>query len=141
MADQLSRRFRHVLVDEEQDPYVVQRAIVGEFGLSAAEFVVEYDAQSMHAFRHAKNCNTLEFPSYFPGWLVVRLAENSRSTAKIVALTNVFIAHNRNQIPKKLFTGRAAGEKPWLVVAEDPPNGRRPSWPSASLSTTRPESR
>ncbi len=120
VADQLRRRFRHVLVDEYQDTNVVQGAIVRELGLSAAVCVVGDDAQSIYAFRCAEIRNILEFPSHFPGCLVVRLEENYRSTPEILALANASIAHNRNQIPKKLFTRRAAGEKPWLVVAEDP---------------------
>ena len=109
------RRFKHVLVDEFQDTNLVQGRIVDLFAGESSICVVGDDAQSIYAFRFAEIENILSFPKKYPGCLVIRMEQNYRSTPEIVALADCSISFNRGQLPKKLYSCRRSGEKPWVV--------------------------
>jgi DNA helicase-2/ATP-dependent DNA helicase PcrA len=116
----LSRRHRHILVDEYQDTNALQAAIVR---LLASEhdnvMAVGDDAQSIYAFRGANFRNIMDFPDLFPGTRVITLEENYRSTQPILDLTNQIIAKAVERYSKTLFTRRGEGEEPLLIAAEN----------------------
>ena len=78
--------------------------------------VVGDDAQSIYAFRGAEVNNILNFCEEFKNKrgqkaALFKLEQNYRSTQTIVEAANSLIRHNRNQIPKEVFSRNAEGEK------------------------------
>ena len=112
--------YDHVLVDEYQDTNLLQARILrGMCGAHRRITVVGDDAQSIYAFRGAHFRNILDFPRQFPGTTMVTLAQNYRSTAPILALSNIVISRAEERFTKELYTRREGGEPPWLVTAKD----------------------
>jgi DNA helicase-2/ATP-dependent DNA helicase PcrA len=106
-----SQRFEHVLVDEFQDTNVLQVTFIEHLaGHHHNLFVVGDDDQSIYGWRGARVENILEFESRFHGTQVVRLEQNYRSTAPILAAANHVIAHNRGRKGKNLWTARPGGD-------------------------------
>ncbi len=121
LAEQVRRRFDHVLVDEYQDTNRLQAEIL--LGLKPSGVgltVVGDDAQSIYSFRAASVRNILDFPAQFePPARVVTLEQNYRSTPPILHAANAVIAQARDQYSKQLFSRRAVRDKPVIVTAED----------------------
>ena len=69
------------------------------------------DSQSIYSFRGANIDNILNYQRQFQGTLLFKLEQNYRSTQTIVEAANSLIKHNRNQIPKDVFSENAKGEK------------------------------
>ena len=69
------------------------------------------DSQSIYSFRGANIDNILNFQRQFQGTRLFKLEQNYRSTQTIVEAANSLIKHNRNQIPKDVFSENAKGEK------------------------------
>lgn len=65
--------------------------------------------QAIYAWRGADISNILDFESCYPGARVVRLGENFRSTAPILAAADRLIRHNVRRKHKDLFTSRPGG--------------------------------
>jgi len=106
-----AERFHHVLVDEFQDTNTLQMTFIEHLsGQHHNLFVVGDDDQSIYGWRGARIENILEFESRFPGTGVVRLEQNYRSTAPILAAANHVIAHNRGRKGKNLWTSKPGGE-------------------------------
>jgi DNA helicase-2/ATP-dependent DNA helicase PcrA len=104
-------RFEHVLVDEFQDTNTLQMTFIEHLaGRHGNLFVVGDDDQSIYGWRGARIENILEFEGRFPGTSVVRLEQNYRSTAPILAAANHVIAQNRGRKGKNLWTAQAGGE-------------------------------
>jgi ATP-dependent DNA helicase UvrD/PcrA len=120
-------RFRHVMVDEFQDTngiqYSLARLIVeGDHALlhahkpedfwAARSFcVVGDESQSIYAFRGSDFNIILNFERDFPGTKVIKLEDNYRSTARILAAANKVIANNTQRFDKVLRANTAEGEK------------------------------
>ena len=119
VRDQYRRRFKHVLVDEFQDTNVIQARIIDLFAGAASICVVGDDAQSIYAFRYADIGNILSFPDRYSICQVVRMEQNYRSTPEIVELANQSICHNRQQLPKELFSTNPPGDKPAVAKVFD----------------------
>jgi len=118
---ELSRRFRHILVDEYQDTNRLQADIVeAMLGPERNLTVVGDDAQSIYRFRGADYANILEFPRRHPDCTVFRLELNYRSVPPILELANASIAHNREQFPKALRPVRSGEQRPYDVAAPSP---------------------
>ena len=106
-----TERFEHVLVDEFQDTNTLQMTFIEHLvGRHRNLFVVGDDDQSIYGWRGARIENILEFESRFAATQVVRLEQNYRSTAPILAAANHVIAHNRGRKGKNLWTSRAGGD-------------------------------
>ncbi|WP_208248875.1 ATP-dependent helicase [Rhizobium sp. T1470] len=121
IADDIGRRFDHVLVDEYQDTNRLQASILlalkpGGQGLT----VVGDDAQSIYSFRAATVRNILDFPAAFsPAANIVTLDRNYRSTQPILAAANAVIDLGSERFTKNLWTERQSAQRPRLVTVRD----------------------
>jgi DNA helicase-2/ATP-dependent DNA helicase PcrA len=119
---EISRRWQHILVDEYQDTNYLQARMLR---LLASEhdnvMAVGDDSQSIYSFRGADFRNIIEFPTLFPGARIIKLEENYRSTAPILAVTNSIIERATVGYPKRLYTRKNGGPLP---LAARPPTER-----------------
>ncbi len=111
------KRFKYILVDEYQDTNSAQyRWLTLLTGTRRNIACVGDDDQSIYSWRGAEVANILRFEKDFPGATVIKLEQNYRSTAPILAAANGLIAHNKGRIGKALFTGNTAGGAPVKVI-------------------------
>jgi DNA helicase-2/ATP-dependent DNA helicase PcrA len=115
-------RYRHVLVDEYQDTnraqMVLLRLLAGEHQNLC---VVGDDDQAIYGWRGADVKNILAFDEHFPGAVIVKLEQNYRSRAPVLAVANAVIAKRTDAKHKKvLFTDRAGGSIVKAAVASTP---------------------
>jgi DNA helicase-2/ATP-dependent DNA helicase PcrA len=122
LAEDVGKRFDHILVDEYQDTNRLQASILmslapGGRGLT----VVGDDAQSIYSFRAATIRNILDFPQEFSPKPadVITLDRNYRSTQPILAAANAVIELARERYTKNLWTDRASEQRPMLVTVKD----------------------
>ncbi|MGE3249694.1 MAG: ATP-dependent helicase [Hyphomonadaceae bacterium] len=121
LAQEVSQRFDHVLVDEYQDTNKLQSRILLALKPSGRGLtVVGDDVQSIYGFRAATVRNILDFPKQFsPEARIVTLEENYRSTAPILVASNSVIDLAAERFTKNLRTTRSDGQKPRLVTVRD----------------------
>ncbi len=121
LAARIGGRFDHVLVDELQDINRLQGDILHALAAQGCKLTaVGDDAQSIYAFRGADLRQILDFPQRFtPPAQVVTLECNYRSTPQILAASNAVIGLADERLPKQLWTDRAAGCPPRLIVVDD----------------------
>src|SRR4051794_12066662 len=109
VRERLSRRFRHVLVDEYQDTNFAQgmllRLLVEEHKNVT---VVGDDDQAIYRFRGASQKNLRDFEREFPKVTVVRLERNYRSGRRILDAAHAVVEPAPGRIDKRL-TGRQGG--------------------------------
>ncbi len=105
---QYHRMFRYILVDEYQDTNLVQYLWLRLLAQGHRNICcVGDDDQSIYSWRGAEVENILRFEHDFPGARIVRLEENYRSTAPILATASGLITHNEGRLGKTLRPGRA----------------------------------
>ncbi len=113
-------RFDHVLIDEYQDTnrsqYEIVRALAGGHRNLC---VVGDDDQSIYGWRGAEVTHILRFKQDWPEAKVVRLEDNYRSTAAIIAYANTLIAFNRNRHEKVLKAAQEGGTRPAILQCQD----------------------
>ena len=110
--------FKYILVDEYQDTNFAQYLIIKRIAALFENIcVVGDDAQSIYAFRGANIQNILNFRNDYPDFKLIRLEQNYRSTQNIVNASNAVIAHNKDQIKKKVWSDKEAGELIGLLHA------------------------
>ncbi|MBE0585259.1 MAG: ATP-dependent helicase [Desulfofustis sp.] len=118
--EQISARYRYIMVDEYQDTNPIQADIVR---LAAYRhdnvMVVGDDSQSIYSFRGADFYNIMRFPETFPGTRIIKLEQNYRSTQPILTLTNDIINNAVEKYTKTLFTRIEGTRKPLLYAARD----------------------
>jgi len=120
VAEHLSERFQHVLVDEFQDTNHVQYDLVRLFSARHHNLcVVGDDDQSIYGWRGAKVQNILDFEEDHPDAVVIKLEQNYRSTQVILDTAAAVIDQNSRRKPKKLWTSRQGGEPVVLYECED----------------------
>jgi DNA helicase II / ATP-dependent DNA helicase PcrA len=121
LAEQLSGRFLHVLVDEYQDTSPLQVELVDRLAAVHRNLtVVGDDAQSIYAFRGASPEAILGFSGRWPEATLHKLETNYRSTPAVLSAANAAIAANRRQIPKTLRPARPdGGPRPALAPVTD----------------------
>ncbi len=110
-SEELRARFTHVLVDEFQDTNQVQYRLVRALSAGTRNLcVVGDDDQSIYSWRGADVRLILGFQRDFPDAVVVKLEQNYRSTANVVAAALGVIQGARSREPKALWTEQPAGE-------------------------------
>jgi DNA helicase-2/ATP-dependent DNA helicase PcrA len=131
-------RFRHVLVDEYQDTNRTQYDLIKLIVTNGEEpeqftnwadrsvFVVGDADQSIYSFRAADFTILMGFQDDFGDRAsdeatrtMVKLEENYRSTATILAAANALIAHNTERIDKVLRATRGEGEPITVTRCDD----------------------
>ncbi|NOX09313.1 MAG: DNA helicase II [Gammaproteobacteria bacterium] len=111
-------RFQHILVDEFQDTNTIQYAWLQLLaGKQSYLFVVGDDDQSIYGWRGAKIENIHRFSKDFPAVETVRLEQNYRSTAAILAAANGLITHNEGRLGKNLWTDGEQGDPVQVYAA------------------------
>src|SRR6516165_6470520 len=121
IAQDISSRFDHVLVDEYQDTNRLQASILLAMkpdgnGLT----VVGDDAQSIYSFRAATVRNILDFPKQFtPPASIITLDRNYRSTQPILEAANAVIDLAVERHRKNLRSDRRSAQRPQLVAVRD----------------------
>lgn len=117
-------RLRYILVDEFQDTNVAQIELIALLaGPHQNVMAVGDDDQAIYRFRGASYASFQEFGRRFPGHRVVRLEENYRSTARILAVATELIRQNgpdRYDPDKVLRPTRGGGEKVRVAEVADP---------------------
>jgi DNA helicase II / ATP-dependent DNA helicase PcrA len=115
----LSNRYRYVLVDEYQDTNRAQYILAHGIAMDHENICVTGDPdQSIYAWRGADIRNILEFEADYPNAQVIRLEENYRSTAPILAGASSLIARNTQRKSKDLFTRREGGDQVKVIYVE-----------------------
>jgi len=120
VCSELSNRFKFVLIDEYQDTNYAQYKIAESLASQHSNICATGDPdQSVYRWRGADIRNIMAFESDWPDATVVKLEENFRSTANILAAADSLIAFNRNRKQKKLIATKPAGESVVLTAYED----------------------
>ncbi len=120
VRQEISARFRYIMVDEYQDTNAIQADIVRLIAAGHNNVMaVGDDSQSIYSFRGADFRNIMDFPRIFPNTRIIKLEENYRSTQPILSMTNAIIEHADEKYTKTLFTKVDGGSRPELYNAAD----------------------
>jgi DNA helicase-2/ATP-dependent DNA helicase PcrA len=112
--------FRHFLVDEFQDTSLQQYRLIRLLAQESRNLcVVGDDDQSIYSWRGANFENLRLFEQDFPEYLEIKLEQNYRSTARILAAANGLIRNNAVRKPKTLWSSLGEGEAVTVVLPED----------------------
>jgi len=118
--DEISGRFRYIMVDEYQDTNLIQANIIRRLAHNHENvMVVGDDSQSIYSFRGADFYNIMRFPKEFENTQIIKLEENYRSTQPILSLTNEIIRNAEEKYSKTLFTSIEGDILPKLYVARN----------------------
>jgi DNA helicase-2/ATP-dependent DNA helicase PcrA len=117
---ELGERFKFLLIDEYQDTNHAQYAIAKALASVHNNICATGDPdQSIYRWRGADIRNILAFESDWPDATVVKLEENFRSSANILAVADRLIAFNRNRKIKKLIPTKPDGQDIRVTGFED----------------------
>jgi DNA helicase II / ATP-dependent DNA helicase PcrA len=120
ILQQYSNKFRYILVDEYQDTNASQYLWLRLLALGHGNICcVGDDDQSIYGWRGAEVGNILKFEKDFAGAKVIRLEQNYRSGAHILAAASALIAHNAERHGKTLWTQNDGGELVQVQAAWD----------------------
>ena len=112
-------RFEYLLVDEYQDTNKPQYLLCRQLSAKHRNIcVVGDDDQSIYQFRGADIRNILDFERDYPDARIVRLEQNYRSTARILAAANAVIDHNKDRKGKELWTEGPDGDRVAVVECD-----------------------
>ncbi len=113
-------RFKYIMVDEYQDTNHIQYRFVKMLAEEHNNIcVVGDDDQCIYQWRGADIRNILEFEKDFKDAKVIKLEQNYRSTANILAAAHSVIEKNYNRKSKKLWTSQEDGSKIAYYRADD----------------------
>jgi DNA helicase-2/ATP-dependent DNA helicase PcrA len=120
VCSELSDRFKFVLIDEYQDTNYAQFKIAELLASRHNNICATGDPdQSIYRWRGADIRNIMAFESDWPDATVVKLEENFRSTANILAVADKLISFNSNRKHKRLIATKPPGEDVALTAFED----------------------
>ena len=118
ILENYQHRFKYILVDEYQDTNSIQYLWLKLLAASNQNICCVGDEdQSIYGWRGAQIRNILQFEQDFPGAKIIRLEQNYRSTANILATAASLIANNSERLGKNLWTKGDCGNKVKLVKA------------------------
>ena len=121
IAEQLSEKYKYIVVDEYQDTNKAQYKIIYNLSKNHRHLAVVGDEdQSIYSWRGATIENIQMFRRDFPEHEIVKLEQNYRSTQIILHAANKVIEKNPNRIGKNLWTNNNA-EIPIKIVEVDNP--------------------
>jgi len=120
VLERWQNRFEQILVDEYQDTNRVQYLFVRLLSQPHQNLTVVGDmSQAIYSWRGADFRNILRFQKDYPQAQVFSLAQNYRSTKKILLAARSLIEHNRTHIPLELWTDNEEGLPVVLYAAEN----------------------
>ena len=113
MLDAYRERFRYILVDEYQDTNQAQYEWLQAARRAAGATCAASATTTSRSTRGAapRSPTSSGSSSDFPGAKIIRLEQNYRSTAHILAAADGLIAHNAGRLGKTLWTDAGDGEK------------------------------
>ncbi|MFC1676583.1 ATP-dependent helicase [Planctomycetota bacterium] len=110
ICEQLSNRFKYLLVDEYQDTNHAQYSLAKALASKHNNICVTGDPdQSIYRWRGADIRNILRFEEDWPDAVVVKLEENFRSSPNILGAADNLIAANSGRKQKRLIPTRPQG--------------------------------
>lgn len=111
VREKWQNRIAHILVDEYQDTNDVQYELIKLLMNDRTSLYVVGDPdQTIYTWRGANQKLILNFVKDFPTAETIILDRNYRSTTKILNTANKLIAHNKERVPKDLYTKNEDGE-------------------------------
>lgn len=111
IRQELSGRWKYILIDEYQDTNRVQRELIKRLGgESNIVCAVGDDDQSIYRWRGATVENILEFSKDFSNSELIKLERNYRSSKKILNTANALIQYNSKRLGKTLFSENGDGD-------------------------------
>jgi len=113
----VSNRYKYVLIDEYQDTNSIQAQIVKLIATHNNVTAVGDDSQSIYSFRGANFKNILDFPKQYENCKIITLEQNYRSSQNILNFANFVLEKAKEKYSKKLFSDIVCSEKPALVCA------------------------
>ena len=120
ISKKYSSQYKYIMVDEYQDTNFSQYSLLRYLTKTHNNIcVVGDDDQSIYGWRGADISNILNFEKDFDGAKVIRLEQNYRSTATILAAANNVIKKNTSRKGKKLWTSGDTGQKISVISAID----------------------
>ena len=120
VLERWQKSFRHVLVDEYQDTNRVQYLLVRLLSKTHHNLTVVGDmSQAIYSWRGADFRNLLRFQQDYPQAEVFHLAQNYRSTKRILLAARSLIENNRTHIPLELWTDNEEGLPVVLYAADN----------------------
>jgi DNA helicase-2/ATP-dependent DNA helicase PcrA len=121
LAQDLSKNFDHVLVDEYQESSTLQSEIIDALKPDGQGVTVAGDdAQAIYSLRAGSERNILGFASrYTPKAETVILAQNYRSTQQILDCANALVSDGPRQYRKTLLGMRQSNQRPLYVTMDD----------------------
>ncbi len=120
LAEEISRRYRYIMVDEYQDTNELQYRLLRKLCTTHQNLcVVGDDDQSIYGWRGANIKNILEFHNHFDDVKVIKLEKNYRSTNQILKAANDLIDHNRERLGKKLVSVLGDGKEIEYIESSD----------------------
>ncbi|MBR4897063.1 MAG: UvrD-helicase domain-containing protein [Clostridia bacterium] len=103
-------RLYYIQVDEFQDSSRRELRLLRMLSAKHRNlFVVGDPDQNIYEWRGADVSILVDFDKLFPGTETILMNRNYRSDGNILSAANALIAHNRNRIPKDLWTASPAG--------------------------------
>ncbi len=126
VLEQYQQNFKYIMVDEYQDTNQVQYLWLRLLAQKRRNIcVVGDDDQSIYSWRGAEVGNILRFEKDFPGTKVIKLEQNYRSTADILAAASGLIDANSQRLGKTLWTQASGGDKLRAIGVWDGPEEAR----------------
>ncbi len=115
VADFISSRYDHILVDEMQDTNPLQYELLSSFYDKCHLFCVGDDAQSIYGFRGADFKTMHNFTAIVEQAESMKLSLNYRSTQEILDVSNWMLRQSPLKYDKDLESFRGHGEKPKFI--------------------------
>ena len=108
ILSEIQDKYAYLCVDEAQDTSKIQHTIISMLvGEKGNVFMVGDEDQSIYGFRAAYPDALLSFEQSYPDAKVMKMEENFRSDAKIVAAADRFIQKNVFRHPKTMRAARS----------------------------------